>query len=84
MENKQDGYIPYKATAKEITEADNSLVILLESLHPNITQEQIIIFKHWLANKILEGIEIGLALGDENPLKYSDYYLMGVSDGRNL
>lgn len=76
-----DEYIPYEATAKVIARGEESNENFLRSLVPDATDEQIDKFVHFVAGKIHDGIEYGLALSVADPVGALEAYRMGDTEG---
>lgn len=75
-------YIPYEATAKVIARHDDTLEEFLTSLFPNTNDSQMEKMVHYIAGKIHDGIELGLASGDYDPISRLEAYKLGYEDGK--
>ena len=77
-------YIPYEATAKVIARHDETIDEFLCSLFDHIDERQKDIMIHFIAGKIHDGIEMGLALqsADTDPMSPIEAYRFGYEEGK--
>mgnify|MGYP000487922347 CR=1 FL=1 len=83
----EQAYIPFETTAKIIARGEEENAQFLQALLPDlpITNDQLYIFEYFIAGKIHDGIQYGLAMigTDVDPIRPIEAYRLGFEHGKN-